>query len=356
MKSKIQQLMQNLPEHIDAALITSEQNRRYYTGFPSSAGILFVTKEAAYFLIDFRYVEAAKTAIKDCEVLLLENTQKSLQSLCKKHAVKTVAAENSYLTVGSFHRFSTLLSPVKLLDEDTVDQLILSQRRYKTIDEIEKIRTAQALTEETFNYILTRLSAGKTEREIALDMEFYMRRQGAEAVSFDFIVVSGCNSSRPHGVPSDKVIQNGDFVTMDFGAIVDGYHSDMTRTVAVGNITDKQKLVYDTVLKAQLAGIDAIKVGASCKDVDAAARDIIYNAGFEGCFGHGLGHSVGVEIHEEPRFSITSDDTVESGIVMTVEPGIYIEGEFGCRIEDMIYVTENKIENLTHSPKNLIIL
>ncbi|WP_312641942.1 aminopeptidase P family protein [Hydrogenoanaerobacterium sp.] len=356
MKNKIERLMQNLPEHIDAALITSEQNRLYYTGFPSSAGILFVTREAAYFLIDFRYVEAAKAAISGCEVLLLENTPKSLQSLCNKHAVKTVATENSYVTVSSFNRFASLLSPVTLLEEYTVDQLILSQRRHKTLDEIKKIRAAQALTEDTFDYILNRIEAGKTEREIALDMEFFMRKRGADAVSFDFIVVSGQNSSKPHGVPTDKIIESGDFVTMDFGAIVDGYHSDMTRTVAVGKVSERQRLVYDTVLKAQLAGIDAIKLGTTCSDVDAAARNLIKEAGFEGCFGHGLGHSVGIEIHEDPRFSTFCNELVEPGIVMTVEPGIYLAGEFGCRIEDMVYVTENGVENLTCSPKNLMIL
>lgn len=354
--NKIEALMQNLPEGIDAALITSEQNRRYYTGFHSTAGILFVTREAAYFLIDFRYIEAARAQIAGCEVLLLENTQRSLQALCAKHGVKTVGAENSYLTLTDFNRYSELLGAASLDAGGAADRAILAQRRRKTPDEAAKIRAAQALTEETFDYILGRIQPGKTEREIALDMEFFMRGRGAEAVSFDFIVVSGKNSSRPHGTPSSKKIEKGDFVTMDFGAVFEGYHSDMTRTVAVGQVNERQRLVYETVLAAQLAGIAAVRPGRPCSEVDAAARGVIDAAGFEGCFGHGLGHSLGVEIHEEPRFSAPSKALVEAGLVMTVEPGCYLEGEFGCRIEDMLYITESGVENLTHSPKNLIIL
>ncbi|MEG1428268.1 MAG: aminopeptidase P family protein [Hydrogenoanaerobacterium sp.] len=354
--NKIEWLMQNLPAQTDAMLISSEQNRRYYTGFKSSAGILFVTRKAAYFLIDFRYYEAAKQVIKGCEILLLEDTKKQLAELCTKHKVKRAALENSYVTLSEAERYRKILGDVCVTADDCADRLVLRQRRIKTEDELQKIKAAQKLTEETFDYIIKRISAGKTEKEIALDMEFFMRRQGAEAVSFDFIVVSGKNSSKPHGVPTDKKIENGDFITMDFGAIYDGYHSDMTRTVAVGSVTEKQKHLYETVLTAQSLAIDAISFGKKCSEIDAEARSYIYSCGYEGCFGHGLGHSLGVEIHEEPRFSALCPDLVEPGLVMTVEPGIYLEGEFGCRIEDMVYITENGPENLTHSPKNLIVL
>lgn len=354
--SKVEFIMQNLPDGIDAALITSEQNRRYYTGFHSTAGILFVTREAAYFLIDFRYFEAAKAAVSGCEVLLLENTQKSLSALCKKHGVNTVATETSYMTLAGFERYKRLLGDAELTSDTAVDKLILSQRRHKTEDEVDKIRSAQRLTDDTFDYILNRISAGKTEREVALDMEFFMRSRGAEGVSFDFIVVSGKNSSKPHGTPTSKKIEKGDLVTMDFGAVCDGYHSDMTRTVAVGQVSDEQKRLYDTVLEAQTQALKAIKLGKACKEVDAVARGIIDKAGYEGCFGHGLGHSLGIEIHEEPRFSSVSTDFIEDGLVITVEPGIYLEGKFGCRIEDMVYITKNGVENLTHSKKELIVL
>ena len=183
-----------------------------------------------------------------------------------------------------------------------------------------------------------------------------MRRMGSEGVSFDFIVVSGKNSSLPHGVPTDKVVERGDFVTMDFGAVVGGYHSDMTRTIAVGEASDEMRLVYDTVLKAQLESEKVIRAGAVCQDVDKVARDIINAAGYEGCFGHGLGHSVGVEIHENPAFSPRCETVLKPGMVMTVEPGIYLENKFGVRIEDMVYVTETGSLNLTTSKKELIIL
>ena len=183
-----------------------------------------------------------------------------------------------------------------------------------------------------------------------------MRSQGAEAVSFDFIVVGGQNSSLPHGVPGDYAVQKGDFITLDFGALVEGYHADMTRTVALGTVTDEQRVVYATVLKAQLAAIDAAKAGLLCSDIDKVARDIIYQAGYEGCFGHGLGHGVGVEIHEDPRFSPQCSEIARDGIVMTIEPGIYLAGRFGVRIEDFGVVTKEGFENFTKSPKELLVL
>ena len=188
-----------------------------------------------------------------------------------------------------------------------------------------------------------------------LDMEFFMRKNGSEGVSFDFIVVSGKNSSLPHGVPTDKKIQNCDFVTMDFGAVVNGYRSDMTRTVAVGSVSDEQRQVYDTVLKAQLEAIKSAKPGVICRDVDKVARDII-EKDYAGCFGHGLGHSVGIDIHEGPSFNTRDTTVLEKGMVITVEPGIYLENKFGVRIEDMIVITDDGNINITESPKELIIL
>ena len=189
-----------------------------------------------------------------------------------------------------------------------------------------------------------------------LDMEFYMRRRGSEGVSFDFIVVSGKNSSLPHGVPTDKPVEPGDFVTMDFGALIGGYHADMTRTVAVGRVSDEQRRAYETVLAAQNAAIAAVAPGKVCRDIDRIARDMIDNAGYAGRFGPGRGHSVGVEIHESPAFNTRCETVLAPGMVMTVEPGVYLEGQFGLRIEDMVYVTENGCEDLTASRKDLIVL
>ena len=212
------------------------------------------------------------------------------------------------------------------------------------------------MTDDTFAYIAERIAAGRTERDVMLDMEMYMRRLGSEGVAFNFVVVSGKNSSLPHGVPTDKVIERGDFVTMDFGAVVNGYRSDMTRTVAVGTISDEQRRVYDTVLEAQTAALAAIRAGVVCKDVDKVARDLIARAGYGDCFGHALGHSVGIAVHEAPILSTRCDTVLKAGTMMTVEPGIYLEGKFGVRIEDMVLITEDGYENFTKSPKNLLIL
>ena len=223
-------------------------------------------------------------------------------------------------------------------------------------DEIEYMRKAQALTDVTFEYILDYIRPGKTEKAIALEMEFYMRKRGSEGIAFDFIVVSGENTSLPHGTPTDRVVQKGDFITMDFGAKVQGYCADMTRTIAVGAVNDKQKLVYETVLNAQLEAMKNIKTGAVCKDIDAVARNLIDNAGFKGCFGHSLGHSLGIEVHESPGFNWRDDTLLKSNMLLSVEPGIYLENQFGVRIEDVICVSDNGFENLTKSPKELIIL
>ena len=213
----------------------------------------------------------------------------------------------------------------------------------------------RALTEDGFAHILDYIRPGRTERDVALELEFYIRRQGAEAAAFDFIVVSGANTSLPHGVPTEKPIGSGEFVTMDFGAVVEGYHSDMTRTVAVGAVSEEQERVYDIVLQAQLAALSVLKPGLPCLKGDAAARDVIAAAGFGDCFGHGTGHGVGVEIHEQPRLSPSArGQELQAGNVVTVEPGIYIEGKFGVRIEDMAAITESGCENLTKSPKTLI--
>ena len=229
-------------------------------------------------------------------------------------------------------------------------------RSIKDSEELKNICAAQALTDATFDYALNCIKPGISERELMLDMEFFMRKNGSEGTAFDFIVVSGKNSSLPHGVPTDKKIEIGDFVTMDFGAVVNGYRSDMTRTVGVGSITKEQKTVYDTVLKAQKAAIDYIKSGVKCCDADKVARDIIDLAGYKGCFGHSLGHSVGIEIHESPNCSPKCEKILLPGMIMTVEPGIYIEDKFGVRIEDMVQVREDGCINLTKSRKELIII
>ena len=340
----------------EAFLVTTDTNRFYYTGFPSSAGAVLITANAAVLLIDFRYFEKAKSAVTSCEVVMSQRVDSEIKDLCDKHGIKTLFLEADSTSVRRFDALQAALGDIALQKSDKFDRLTEDMRAIKTPAELALIKQAQKLTDDTFSYILNHIKPGRTEREIMLDMEFYMRRLGSEGVSFDFIVVSGKNSSLPHGVPTDKPIESGDFITMDFGAVCEGYRSDMTRTVAVGAISDEQQRVYDTVLQAQLAAEKAVRTGVVCKDVDKVARDIIYAAGYEGCFGHGLGHSVGIEIHENPAFNTRCETVLKAGMIMTNEPGIYLEDRFGVRIEDMLYVTENGSENLTASEKTLIVL
>lgn len=356
-KEAIKSIQKELGKN-DALLVASIPNRFYLTGFETSDGFVFISHDTSVFLIDFRYVEKAKQIVDSCTVRLSSSPLDEICELCEKNEIKTLYVESEKTSVDFYKRLSEKLNPVqvKVSDSDKFDVLLRDLRSVKNEKELSLIKQAQKMTDDTFSYILERITEGRTEKDVMLDMEFYMRKLGSEGVSFDFIVVSGKNSSLPHGVPTDKKIERGDFVTMDFGAIVGGYHSDMTRTVAVGNVSEEQKKVYETVLEAQLAALAGVRPGLICKDIDKIARDIIYKAGFEGCFGHGLGHSVGVEIHERPNFNMRCDTVLLPGTIMTVEPGIYLENKFGVRIEDMIYVTESGSENLTHSPKELICL
>ena len=222
--------------------------------------------------------------------------------------------------------------------------------------ELRKIAEAERLGDEAFSYILKHISVGRTEKEIASELEFFMRKNGASALSFETICASGVRSAMPHGTASDKVIKKGDFVTLDFGCILDGYCSDMTRTIVMGTPSQKQKEIYDVVLKAQISAINAVKCGARCADCDMAARKIIEDAGYGNNFGHGTGHSVGIEIHESPNLSPKSDAILQAGNVVTVEPGIYIDGFGGVRIEDLVQINDQNTENLTKSVKDLIII
>lgn len=354
MKNRIEEIRSILKDK-ECALITSGPSRYYFTGFRSSAGTVVITRNSATFLIDFRYIEKAKKAVNHMNVELAVKLNDQIKKILSDESIETIYVETDTLSVKEFGTFSAEFG-IEVSSDDCLTKKITELRSVKSAGEIALIKEAQRFTDETFKYITERICVGKTEREIMLDMEFYMRSLGADAISFDFIVVSGKNSSLPHGVPTDKRIETGDFITMDFGALYHGYCSDMTRTVAVGNISDEQKRVYNTVLEAQLSALNVIKAGMVCKDVDKVARDIIYSNGYEGCFGHGLGHSVGIEIHENPSFNTRCETKLKSGMIMTVEPGIYLENKFGVRIEDMVVVTDDGYENLTASPKELIIL
>lgn len=355
MSHVIEQIRALLPEGT-AALIGSVPNRFYVTGFETSDGYVYISGKQAVFLVDFRYVEKAREVVKDCRVELSVHAMKELAELCAADGVKALYVENEYVSMSALNTLQEALPGVEIPSDTRLDDRLRNLRSVKNDHELSLIRQAQKMTDETFTYILENIVPGRTEREIMLDMEFYMRRLGSEGVSFDFIVVSGKNSSLPHGVPTDKPVERGDFLTMDFGAVVEGYRSDMTRTVAVGEVSEEQRRVYETVKQAQQAAIEAVRPGLVCRDIDKVARDIIYGAGYEGCFGHGLGHSVGIEIHERPNFNTRCDTVLQAGTVMTVEPGIYLENRFGVRIEDMVYVTPEGCIDLTESTRELIVL
>ena len=354
-KERVERIQSAL-EPGQAFLVTGDTNRFYFTGFHSSAGSVLFTTDEAVFLIDFRYYERAAATVTGSRVQLCKRLFAEVGEICAAHDVKELFIEADVISVNRLAAMRAALPDLAVSDSDRFDRLVEEMRTVKNERELSLIREAQRMTDETFSYILGHVAPGRTEREIMLDMEFFMRRMGSEGVSFDFIVVSGKNSSLPHGEPTDKLVEVGDFVTMDFGAVVGGYHSDMTRTVAVGEVSDEMRRVYDTVLKAQLESIKAVRPGAVCSDVDKIARDIIYGAGYEGCFGHGLGHSLGVEVHESPAFSPRCDTILRPGMMMTVEPGIYLENKFGVRIEDMVYVTEDGCLDITASDKHLIVV
>lgn len=353
MNDKLEIIKDSLEKN-EAFLITGASNRFYLTGFNSSAGVVLITRTQAILFTDFRYFEKAKQTQSLFKVVMLSSSSKQVKAFCEQNKIEKLYIDTEAVSVGEFKALSAAFGNICLSDENKADKLLSELRSVKSEVEIKQIREAQRLTDEAFSYIINQKLCGRSERDIMLDMEFYMRRAGSEGVAFDFIVVSGKNSSLPHGVPTEKKLERGDFVTMDFGAVVNGYRSDMTRTVAIGSVSEEQKYAYNTVLKAQRAAIAEIKSGVCCSDIDKIARDIISSAGFEGCFGHALGHSVGIDIHEAPAFSPKSQAVLKSGTVITVEPGIYIENKFGVRIEDMVIVTQNGCIDITESKTDLI--
>lgn len=357
MQERIEKVVKELPQNFGAALIASPENRFYMLGARSSAGHLLVFADKAYFIIDFRYIEMAREVVSGAEVILQDKADEQIAGLLEKHGVKTLLLEQT-LSVGRYNDLAKALPGVELNTSPALTNAVKKARICKTASEIALITTAQEITDAAFTYICQRIAAGRTEAELALEMEVFMRSNGAEGLAFPTIFVSGKNSSLPHGVPGDKIIEKGDFITMDYAARYKGYNTDMTRTVAVGSVTDEMKHVYDTVLTAQLASLDFIREGVYGKDADALARKIIYDAGYEGCFGHSLGHGVGIEVHEAPRLSMTADETdlLLAGMMVTAEPGIYLAGRFGVRIEDSVIVTETGNNNLAKSSKELIIL
>ena len=353
MQNKFSEIIKTKSECV---IISSPENRRYFTGFNSSDGFLVITSDEAIFFTDSRYIEAAQKQITVCKAVLLKRVSETIVPYLKEKNIENIYLETERLTVSELNSLKKAFDFCKVEAKEEIDEIINKLRSVKTEKEVEYIKKAQQIAEAAFEHILKFIKVGVTEKEIALELDFYMLKNGAEAVSFETIAVSGKNSSMPHGVPTDKKIEKGDFITMDFGAVYNGYHSDMTRTVIVGEPTEKQKEVYHIVLEAQKKALSVLKSGVSGVEADKAARDIIDNNGYKEKFGHGTGHGVGIEIHESPNLSPYSKATLEAGNVVTVEPGIYIPDEFGVRIEDMALITEDGYINLTSCEKELIVL
>ena len=353
--SKYERLMNALPENIGAALITEDINRRYFTGMKSSAGTVLVTREKAYLIIDFHYIEKAQKTVRDAEVIMQDKLYDQINEILLKHGVKTVAIESRSVTVSQLNSLRKALK-AEIDGSEALSDAIDSLRIVKSQDEIDKIIKAQRIAEAAFEDVLNFIRPGVTEKEIGLHLDYYMLSHGAEGLSFDTIAVSGPNTSLCHGVPTDRPVRSGEFVLMDYGATYDGYHSDMTRTVCVGKPTEKMERVYGIVLDAQLKALAAIKEGEKGVDIDKIARDVISNAGYGEAFGHSLGHGVGMNIHETPNASPSSKHIFKENMIVTVEPGIYLPDEFGVRIEDFVIIKKNGCENMTLAKKNLISL
>ncbi len=348
MNKRIETLKNSLADN-EAVYISSYPNIFYYSGFTSSDARLVITHQSQFILTDSRYTIQAKEQAPDFEIADISrdfnNVFESLGDVC-------IGYEGENLTVNELKKLEKALCAAQSATD--MQQRINAPRKIKDESEIKKIAEAERIGDEAFSYILPQIREGVSEEELALKLEFFMKRAGASALSFETIVASGARSAMPHGTASKKLLQKGDFVTFDFGCVFEGYCSDMTRTVVIGKASEWQKEIYNVVLKAQLSALKAIEVGKKCSDTDKIARDIISDEGYGKNFGHGLGHSVGIQIHEMPSLSPRCDEIIQNGQILTVEPGIYIEGKGGVRIEDLVAIQNGKVINLTKSEKNLI--
>ncbi len=344
-----------LNDEVDGLLLSSRFSRHYGAEFDIAEGVAIVTKAGCRYFTDSRYIESAQNNLKGFEVLEM-NRQNNyivrLNDAIADFGVSKLGFEETYLTVAEYNYYKEKLNAELI----PYNKQINGFRGVKEDWELELMRKAQAITDKAFSEVVTRIQPGMTELQLQAELIYCLYKNGATGLAFDPIVVSGPNTSLPHGVAGERVIQKGDFITMDFGASYMGYCSDMTRTVAVGFATEEMEKVYNTVLQAQLAALAISKAGVPGKDIDGAARKVITDAGYGEYFGHGYGHSLGLEVHESPSPNGANADGIPAGAVCSAEPGIYLPGKFGVRIEDVIIYRENGHENITKSPKNLLIV
>lgn len=352
MLTRVRALQKKILENrLDGYLVTNLTNIRYLCGFTGSNGMMLVTRSKTTFYTDFRYQEQVKTEVKGCVRKVLERALYASFPLNDLRGVRRLGLEKHHLTLAQFELLRKQIKKTKLVP---AEDLVLQLRRRKSREELTRIKKAQEVTEKSFAHILKLIKPGITERDLALEIEFQFRRVGEPA--FGVIVASGENAAKPHARAGSRRLKKGDCITFDIGCQVNGYCSDMTRTVFLGKPDAELRRVYEAVLSAQKEALAVIKPGVPCKLVDRAARDYLNRLGLGQFFGHSLGHGVGLEVHEEPRLAKTSGQTLEVGDVVTVEPGVYLPGKGGVRIEDMVYVTPKGCVNLTRAKKELLIL
>ncbi|MCK9478835.1 MAG: Xaa-Pro peptidase family protein [Firmicutes bacterium] len=346
---RVERIRRQLKEtDVDAFLISSYENRRYVSGFSGSAGFVVISSDVSLLAVDGRYVIQAADESPDFGIVHYKHNP---YDILKKYSFKRIYIEKEQVTMSQFDKLEKTLCDVEFLDGSPI---LSDMRKIKTPDEIAAIKKAADVADKAFLDLLQYIKPGLTERQVAAKLDYLMQANGAERPSFNTIVASSKRGALPHARPTDSKISKGSFVVMDFGAVVDGYCSDMTRTVAIGAASDEMREVYYTVLDAQNQAINAIKEGVKCFEVDKKARDVIEKKGFGQNFTHSLGHGVGLDLHEKPILSTKTEEVLQAGNVVTVEPGIYLEGKFGVRIEDLIAVTKQGYVNLTGASKELI--
>lgn len=353
MNKRVQAFLDKMQEkELDGIIINNLKNVYYLTGFWGSNGTVFISRDRQVLVTDARYIIAAKQEVTGFEIFAERDELATIAKIAKDMGLSRIGFEDE-VSVSYYHRMQTAFEGLELVPQT---QFIEALRMIKDETEIATIRKACSISDQAFHDALDFIKPGKTEIEIANFLDFRMRELGAAGLSFDTILASGINSSKPHAHPMHKPVELGEAITMDFGCLYDHYVSDMTRTIYLGHVSDEQAEIYNTVLKANQALIDQAKDGLGFRDFDKIPRDIIVEAGYGEYFTHGIGHGIGLDIHEAPYFNQTSKEVIETGMVLTDEPGIYIEGKYGVRIEDDILITETGCELLTLAPKELIVI
>lgn len=353
-KARLEKLRTDMEKKgFDGVFLIGDANRNYMSGFTGDESFSLITKDKAFFITDSRFTEQARMQVKDYECMEYSKNcsiYEFVADLAKENDLGKIGFEENIMSFSTYSQYKNKMECEFVPLNGLVEEIRIIKDQF----EIEQIRKAQAIADKAFEHMLDFIKPGMTEREIGLELEFAMKKMGATALSFPSIIASGVRSSLPHGQATDKVVENGDFLTLDFGAVYNGYCSDMTRTIVIGKPTDKMVEIYNVVLEAEERALKAMKPGARCIDMDAVARDYIKEKGYGEYFGHSLGHGVGREIHEAPSVGYKNESKLKAGMVVTDEPGIYVPNFGGVRIEDLVLITEDGCEAISKSPKNLI--